>query len=1143
MKTSAFRLTCFSRKTGRYFSFFALGLGGFSFEVKVRSQAHAPRELQQAFSQRLAGASAHQLALCRRAPEVRLVKAYLDIRFQQPESFHLAGRAPLVLETLPQALGDSREIAYSPLRPRDFFVVDPALDLGRQASVFFAEAWQGLTATEALRLLCQGQERLQQVAVKLSWRALYEEAPQKAEKVGAGRRREPVLDHLAEDIESHLTGRREKLEALPRRLDSLERRLLPLLASAQPPSLAFVGPAGCGKSTQIEKLAARLLVEGGFLDHGSTAGLLKIFRLSGRRLISGMSYLGEWEQRCLDLIEECRQRRRFGMRRAREEGFSRGERPPIVLWVDDLGAWGQIGRSRDSSRCLADVFVTALRRGELLIFGEATPESFALLEDEAPAFAALFQRVELTRPDAGAVLTLLLEASRELEDRHDSFFHPSSLRSLIELAPALFGENAHPAHSCALLQMAAEVQPQGEPVRAGDINRLLSRESGLPQELLSSARPLTPEALREFFSQRVIGQEEAIEVVCELLLTLKAGLQDPRRPYAVLLFTGPTGTGKTELAKTLAAWLYGDERRLLRFDMGEHADPGAVTRLVGDRGRPQGELTEAIRAQPFAVLLFDEIEKADRGVLQLLLQVFEDGRLTDALGQLADFRQAVLILTSNLGARSSTAIGLRQDAAAQVAEARQAVERFFAPELFNRIDRVVAFRPLAAGAARGIAEIELYRIFGRRGLAERGIFVRADPGVVERIVELGFDGKSGARGVQRFLEREIVVALTEALAAADPAAFLLLHLGAPSAGGFTVAVEAIHEAAALAANPAIDRLYELTPARLLEEIPAWLARLEALHQERQQALENEQRQHLQAFLRREGSLPGAADALHEVDLLRGRLLELRERLAAELERRQPDEGELREMALSRLLQRPSVARRGFDGGRPPRRSETRAGAWAYRPIAGEEMVALASEILWLEYAAAGAGEQRSVSGEVALDLLSEHRPGKKARAENPVPSLQQELAALLMGDGLLLESFRSEEPAGSGRSRAELEALLERRPRRLWLEVSGTLLAERLRGDIGSYVRVRQDGNQEIVRLDFRLAGEKNASGNLPLRQLIHFEPGPEGEPRPCQVEDFGLCLEVKRPVRELGELLRPLRRRRQMALLAAPPGGAGHEG
>ena len=348
-------------------------------------------------------------------------------------------------------------------------------------------------------------------------------------------------------------------------------------------------------------------------------------------------------------------------------------------------------------------------------------------------------------------------------------------------------------------------------------------------------------------------------------------------------------------------------------------------------------------------------------------------------------------------------------------------------------------------------------------------------------------------------------------------------------------------------DPQIDRLYELPPSRLLEEVPAFFGRLDLLQQELRDRFDQEQSEQLRAW--REGS--AGADVLHEIDTLRGRLLDLRQRLESELDRRQPDEGELREAALTFRLARPS-ARNPWAKERSRQNDPRALAASSFQPIASEQMVALITEILWLEYAGRDVAADHAVAGRgqmvVELELLSEHRPRISGRAQSSSPSLQQELAGLLLADDLTLEAFFAEGPGAKGRSRSALDELLAKRPRRLLLVLAGTLLAERLQGDVGSYVRVREDGNQEIVRLRLHpgvdaatLLGSASVlshdSSSSALLQLIHWEAPPEGEWVLCQVEDFALCIEEKRPARQLTEVLLPLRRRRQMAILAREQG------
>ncbi len=238
------------------------------------------------------------------------------------------------------------------------------------------------------------------------------------------------------------------------------------------------------------------------------------------------------------------------------------------------------------------------------------------------------------------------------------------------------------------------------PIDADAVTRAFARETGLPLVLLDDATPLDLDAARGWFAARVIGQDEAVDLVVDLLATVKAGLARPGKPIASLMFIGPTGVGKTELAKALAEFLFGDGRRMTRFDMSEYADPISVLRLIGGTtGRAEGLLTARVREQPFSVLLLDEFEKADPSFFDLLLQVLGEGRLTDVAGRLADFRNAVVIMTSNLGAegyrrgRSGFARGRRdrEEARAHFVSEVQAMVR---PELFNRIDRIVPFAPL-----------------------------------------------------------------------------------------------------------------------------------------------------------------------------------------------------------------------------------------------------------------------------------------------------------------------------------------------------------------------------------------------------------------------------------------------------------------
>jgi ATP-dependent Clp protease ATP-binding subunit ClpC len=509
-------------------------------------------------------------------------------------------------------------------------------------------------------------------------------------------------------------------------------------------SVLLVGERGVGKSAIAHRVARRLQARG-----------WQIFEASPADLVAGQIHIGEFEGQLRKLLA------RLGSGR--------------ILWiVPEFPSLALSGRHHYSSLSALDTILPELERGRIALLGECLPGAYErlVLSNARVATALEVRRVKPLPAEATVALARTWLADRALlPERGEEL-----LVEAWQLAQQFLAGRSAPGNLMRLLRitvqrLAASDATAPPRLRLDDLVATLGATTGLPSVLLDEREALDLDGLRALFGRRVIGQQEAVDCLVERVAMVKAGLTDPSRPFGVFLFAGPTGTGKTEIAKTLAEFLFGSPERMIRIDMSELQGYEDVERLLGgDDPEKSQALVDRIRKQPFSVVLLDEFEKAHPRVWDLFLQLFDDGRLTDRRGNTADFRCAIVILTSNLGgvipAGDRPGFSDGPDDRQGEFSARsvlRALSRAFRPEFLNRLDRIVVFRPLDRETMRGILRRELADVFLRRGLRSREWAVEWDPSAIEFLLEEGFTPDMGARPLKRAIERHLLAPLASTI--------------------------------------------------------------------------------------------------------------------------------------------------------------------------------------------------------------------------------------------------------------------------------------------------------------------------------------------------------------------------------------------
>ncbi|MBU6337792.1 MAG: ATP-dependent Clp protease ATP-binding subunit [Acidobacteria bacterium] len=623
---------------------------------------------------------------------------------------------------------------------------------------------------------------------------------------GEGKKSSKLLDQFGRNL-TRLASE-GKLDPVVGRETEIER-IMQILSRRTKNNPVLIGEPGVGKTAVVEGLAQRITNA----DVPEILADKQIYTLDLAALVAGSKYRGEFEERLKKVMKEITQR---------------GD---IILFIDEIHNLVGAGAAEGAIDA-ASILKPALARGELQTIGATTLDEYRKYLERDSALERRFQQIRVDQPSIEESIQILEGLRDRYEEHHRVEITDEALAAASELADRYISDRQLPDKAIDLVDEAAsrmriknmtappvyrELEDEIEQTRrdkeeaienqefekaAGlrdeerkltqrkreledewrsgegdgprpsigeeEIADIVSMWTGIPVFKLTEAETAKLMRMEDELHKRVIGQEAAVEVISKAIRRSRAGLKDPKRPTGSFIFLGPSGVGKTELARTLADFLFGDEDAMTRIDMSEYMEKHAVSRLVGsppgyigyDEG---GQLTEAVRRKPYCVLLLDEIEKAHPDVFNILLQILEDGRLTDSQGRTVDFRHAIVIMTSNIGAQeiaNNTPMGfaVTEDETGITYEDMKSrimgeLKKSFRPEFLNRIDDVIVFHKLQKDEIRAVVELLMLRV--RETLAERGLQIELTEEARDFLVEKGWDPSMGARPLRRAIQRYI----------------------------------------------------------------------------------------------------------------------------------------------------------------------------------------------------------------------------------------------------------------------------------------------------------------------------------------------------------------------------------------------------
>ncbi len=537
-------------------------------------------------------------------------------------------------------------------------------------------------------------------------------------------------------------------------------RVIQILSRRKKNNPILIGEPGVGKSAIVEGLALRIMTE----EAGALRGK-RIVTLDIASMVAGTTYRGQFEERMKQVITELQ------------------THPEIILFVDEIHTLIGAGNASGSLDA-ANILKPALARGEVQCIGATTTAEYAKSIEKDGALERRFQKVPVRPTTSEETIDILTRLSEHYAKYHHVVYSDEVIKACASLSERYLTDRAFPDKAIDVMDEVGArsharqkaIGDQGEEpyeITTDDVANVVSMMSGVPVQRVATAENERLRTMNETLRRKVIGQDKAVETVVRAIQRSRLGLRDPKRPIGTFFFLGQTGVGKTYLAQCLAEEMFGSKDALIRFDMSEYMEKHTVSLLVGAppgyvAHEDGGKLTEAVRRKPYSIVLFDEIEKAHPDIFNVLLQVLDEGRLTDRQGHIVDFRNTIIVLTSNVGTRQLQEFGAGIGFGAQEMDQKRAhdtllkaLQKQFPPEFVNRIDNVVMFDPLTKETIAQIVRIEVGLLQQRlRGQAHQ---LTVSQRALDQLVEKSFDTKNGARPVKRAVQTYLEDPLTDIL--------------------------------------------------------------------------------------------------------------------------------------------------------------------------------------------------------------------------------------------------------------------------------------------------------------------------------------------------------------------------------------------